>query len=287
VAVKILNKARIKQQGMEDKVHREINILQKCSYPHVVRLYEAIDGTSEIFLICEYASGGDLFDYMASKGRLAPGEARHFFQQLISGVEYCHAQRISHRDLNPENILMDATHQNMKIADFGLSNIMRDGEFLKTSCGSLNCAAPEVISNNLYVGSEVDVWSCGVILFALLCGTLPFDDNCLPILMKKIEHGMYTLPNHLSTLAKSLLSRMLEVDPMKRAGIPEIRRHPWFQQQLPPYLRLCAKELLDKPEQKAADEQLVEELINLPFGDAYANEIIASGDKPFAKPTLL
>jgi serine/threonine protein kinase len=125
-----------------------------------------------------------------SKGRLAPDEARHFFHQIISGVEYCHYHHIVHRDLKPENLLLDADN-NIKIADFGLSNVMRDGEFLRTSCGSPNYAAPEVISGHLYAGPEVDVWSCGVILYALLCGSLPFDDESIPNLFKKIKSGMY------------------------------------------------------------------------------------------------
>lgn len=154
--------------------------------------------------------------------QLAPEEARHFFHQIISGVEYCHFHRIVHRDLKPENLLLDADN-NVKIADFGLSNAMVDGEFLRTSCGSPNYAAPEVISGSLYAGPEVDVWSCGVILYALLCGSLPFDDESIPNLFKKIRGGMYSLPSHLSEMARDLIPRMLVVDPMKRITIPDIR----------------------------------------------------------------
>lgn len=156
--------------------------------------------------------------------------------QIISGVEYCHYNHIVHRDLKPENLLLDADN-NIKIADFGLSNVMRDGEFLRTSCGSPNYAAPEVISGHLYAGPEVDVWSCGVILYALLCGSLPFDDESIPNLFKKIKSGMYSLPSHLSQLARDLIPRMLVVDPMKRITVPEVRLHAWFRQKLPPYLR--------------------------------------------------
>lgn len=127
-----------------------------------------------------------------------------------------------HRDLKPENLLLDADN-NVKIADFGLSNVMEDGDFLRTSCGSPNYAAPEVISGSLYAGPEVDVWSCGVILYALLCGSLPFDDESIPNLFKKIRGGMYSLPSHLSEMARDLIPRMLVVDPMKRITIPEIR----------------------------------------------------------------
>jgi serine/threonine protein kinase len=136
--------------------------------------------------VMEYVSEGELFDFIVEKGRLSEGDARRFFQQFISGVEYCHRHMVVHRDLKPENLLLDQDF-NLKIADFGLSNMMRDGYFLKTSCGSPNYAAPEVISGKLYAGPEVDVWSCGVILYALLCGSLPFDDENIPNLFKKIK----------------------------------------------------------------------------------------------------
>jgi 5'-AMP-activated protein kinase catalytic alpha subunit len=270
VAVKILNKAKIKQLAMEEKVQREINILHLCTHPHIIRLYEVIDTPTDIFLVSEYISGGELFDYIVSKGRLSADEARNFFHQIISGVEYCHFQKIVHRDLKPENLLLDAK-LNIKIADFGLSNLMRDGDFLRTSCGSPNYAAPEVISGHLYAGPEVDVWSCGVILYALLCGSLPFDDESIPNLFKKIKSGMYSLPTHLSQLAKNLIPRMLEVDPMKRITIPEIRLHPWFQHKLPPYLR-HPPELMEKQE-RVVDSEVIDEVMKLPFHKAYGSLI--------------
>uniref|UniRef100_A0A7S2WHL7 non-specific serine/threonine protein kinase n=1 Tax=Eucampia antarctica TaxID=49252 RepID=A0A7S2WHL7_9STRA len=268
VAVKILNKAKIKQLGMEEKVQREINILHLCTHPHIIRLYEVIDTPTDIFLVNEYVSGGELFDYIVSKGRLSADEARNFFHQIVSGVEYCHFQKIVHRDLKPENLLLDS-NLNIKIADFGLSNLMRDGDFLRTSCGSPNYAAPEVISGHLYAGPEVDVWSCGVILYALLCGSLPFDDESIPNLFKKIKSGMYSLPSHLSQLARNLIPRMLEVDPMKRITIPEMRLHPWFQHKLPPYLR-HPPELIEKQE-RVVDPQVIDEVMKLPFHKAYGH----------------
>ncbi|EQC38348.1 CAMK/CAMKL/AMPK protein kinase [Saprolegnia diclina VS20] len=236
VAIKILNRNKIRSLEMGEKVRREISLLRKMQHPHIIRLYEVIDTPTDIFMVLEYVAGGELFDYIVSKGRLSPDEARHFFHQIVSGVEYCHFHRVVHRDLKPENLLLDADN-NVKIADFGLSNIMKDGDFLRTSCGSPNYAAPEVISGNLYAGPEVDVWSCGVILYALLCGALPFDDESIPNLFKKIRGGMYSLPSHLSEHARDLIPRMLVVDPMKRITIPEIRQHPWFQTNLPPYLQ--------------------------------------------------
>jgi serine/threonine protein kinase len=235
VAIKILNRSKIRSLDMEQKVRREIKILRLFDHPHIIRLYEVIDTPTDIFVIMEYVSGGELFDYIVMKGRLAEAEARRFFQQILTGIEYCHHHMVVHRDLKPENLLLDADNS-VKIADFGLSNLMADGCFLKTSCGSPNYAAPEVICGDLYAGAEVDVWSCGVILYALMCGSLPFDDENIPNLFKKIKNGMYTLPGHLSKLSRDLIPRMLVVDPMKRITIAEIRQHPFFCTALPLYL---------------------------------------------------
>lgn len=235
VAVKILNRHKIRAQQMEEKLKREIKILKMCMHPHIIRLYEVIETSTDVFVITEYSSGGELFDYIVERGRLAEPEARRFFQQIISGVEYCHKHMIAHRDLKPENLLLDE-HSNVKIADFGLSNCMLDGCFLKTSCGSPNYAAPEVISGKLYAGPEVDIWSCGVIVYALLCGTLPFDDESIPYLFRKIKGGIYILPSYLSDTSRDIISKMLVTDPLRRINIDEIRRHPWFLQDLPRYL---------------------------------------------------
>ncbi|KAL3374915.1 hypothetical protein AABB24_006413 [Solanum stoloniferum] len=235
VAIKILNRRKMKTPDMEEKLRREIKICRLFVHPHVIRLYEVIETPTDIYVVMEYVKSGELFDYIVEKGRLQEDEARKIFQQIIAGVEYCHKNMVVHRDLKPENLLLDA-RRNVKIADFGLGNIMRDGHFLKTSCGSPNYAAPEVVSGKLYAGPEVDVWSCGVILYALLCGTLPFDDENIPNLFKKIKSGVYTLPSHLSPLARDLIPRMLIVDPMKRISVPDIRQHQWFKIHLPRYL---------------------------------------------------
>jgi len=210
----------------------------------------------------EFVSGGELFDYIVSRGRLAPDEARHFFHQIISGIEYCHYHKIVHRDLKPENLLLDADN-NIKIADFGLSNVAHDGDFLRTSCGSPNYAAPEVISGNLYAGTEVDVWSCGVILYALLCGTLPFDDESIPNLFKKIKSGMYSLPSHLSQSSRDLILRMLVPDPMKRITIQEVRQHQWFQHKLPAYLMLSPEAI--ESQERYVDDEIVAKVCQLPI----------------------
>mmetsp|Transcript_6744 Transcript_6744/g.18099 ORF Transcript_6744/g.18099 Transcript_6744/m.18099 type:complete len:464 (+) Transcript_6744:258-1649(+) len=253
VAVKILNRQKIKMLDMEEKVRREIRILKLFLHPHIIGLYEVIDTPSDVFVVTEYSSGGELFDYIVDRGRLTEDEARKFFQQIVSGVEYCHCHNVAHRDLKPENLLLDE-QGNVKIADFGLSNMMNDGFFLKTSCGSPNYAAPEVISGKLYAGPEVDVWSCGVILYALLCGTLPFDDENIPYLFKKIKGGLYTMPSYLSSSARDLISKLLVTDPLRRLTIDGIRKHPWFAVNLPVYL--ATKPKVFEPLRRI-DEQVV------------------------------
>jgi len=235
VAIKILNRNKIKSLDVVGKIRREIQNLKLFRHPHIIKLYQVINTPSDIFMVMEFVSGGELFDHIVKNGKLNENEARKFFQQIISGVAYCHRHMIVHRDLKPENLLLDE-HMNVKIADFGLSNMMKDGEFLRTSCGSPNYAAPEVVSGELYAGPEVDIWSCGVILYALLTGTLPFDDESVQFLFKKIRAGVYTTPDYLSRSVANLIEKMLTVDPLKRATIKEIREHDWFKINLPDYL---------------------------------------------------
>ncbi|KAH8379572.1 hypothetical protein KR009_005653 [Drosophila setifemur] len=235
VAVKILNRQKIKSLDVVGKIRREIQNLKLFRHPHIIKLYQVISTPSDIFMIMEYVSGGELFDYIVKQGKLQEHQARRFFQQIISGVDYCHRHMIVHRDLKPENLLLDH-NMHVKIADFGLSNMMLDGEFLRTSCGSPNYAAPEVISGKLYAGPEVDIWSCGVILYALLCGTLPFDDEHVPTLFRKIKSGIFPIPEYLNKQVVNLVCQMLQVDPLKRANIEEIKKHEWFQKDLPAYL---------------------------------------------------
>lgn len=235
VAVKILNREKVKNLDMLGKIKREIQILKLFQHPHIIKLYQVISSPTDIFLMMEYVPGGELFDYIIDHGKLEEKDGRKFFQQIISGVDYCHRHMVVHRDLKPENLLLDSK-DNVKIADFGLSNIMTDGTFLKTSCGSPNYAAPEVISGMLYAGPEVDIWSTGVILYVLLCGKLPFDDDYVPYLFKKIKGGIFSIPSHLSDGAKDILMAMLRVDPLERITIAGIRAHPWFDNNLPEYL---------------------------------------------------
>ena len=194
-------------------------------------------------MVLEYA-GGELFNYIVAHGKVTEATARRFFQQMICAVEYCHRHKIVHRDLKPENLLLD-DQLNVKIADFGLSNIMTDGNFLKTSCGSPNYAAPEVISGKLYAGPEVDVWSCGVILYVLLCGGLPFDDEYIPALFKKIAQGNYTIPSYVASGPANLIRRMLVVNAVHRITVQEIRQDPWFMKDLADYLQPPVEDFID------------------------------------------
>jgi carbon catabolite-derepressing protein kinase len=234
VALKIINRKTLAKLDMQGRVEREILYLRLLRHPHIIKLYDVIKLKDEIIMVIEYA-GKELFEYIVQRGKMPEGEARRFFQQIIAAVEYCHRHKIVHRDLKPENLLLD-DKLNVKIADFGLSNIMTDGNFLKTLCGLPNYAAPEVISGKLYAGPEVDVWLLGVILYVMLCGRLPFDDEFIPALFKKISNGVYTLPNYLSAGAKHLLTRMLVVNPLNRITIHEIMEDAWFKEGIEDYL---------------------------------------------------
>ncbi|CAK9326826.1 unnamed protein product [Citrullus colocynthis] len=262
VAIKILNHRKIAKMGLEQKVRREIKIMKLFKHPHIVQLYEVIETPTDTYVVMEYVKSGELFDYIVEKGRLKEDEARRIFQQIICGVEHCHRNMIVHRDLKPENVLLDSNF-NVKIADFGFSNVMYDGHFFKTSCGSPNYAAPEVISGKLYAGPEVDIWSCGVILYAILCGSLPFDNENIPILVQKIKNGVYKLPSYLSPEARNLISSLLVVDPLRRITIPQIRQHPWFQAHLPRYLAVNPISTMRQLEK--IDEDVLQKVVMMGF----------------------
>ncbi|TCD63348.1 ATP binding [Steccherinum ochraceum] len=234
VAMKFISKHVIAQTKTKSRVQREVEYMRTLRHAHIIKLYEVISTSSDIIIVLEYA-GGELFNYIVANGKMPESRARRFFQQLISGIEYSHRLKIVHRDLKPENVLLD-DDLNVKIADFGLSNKIADGDFLKTSCGSPNYAAPEVIRGGLYTGPEIDVWSCGVILYVMLCGRLPFEDDDVQTLFTKISQGVYHMPNYLSSDARNLITGMLAVDPVRRITIPEILKHPFFTTDLPRYL---------------------------------------------------
>ena len=227
VAIKMLEKAKIMDESDRERVSREIQILKVLRHPNVTQLYQIIEDETNLYLIMEYSEGGELFEHIVSEGRIKETEACRFFQQIIDGVEYIHSLNIVHRDLKPENLLLDEK-KNIKIVDFGLSNLYGEKEWLKTACGSPCYAAPEMIAGKKYKGLESDIWSAGVILFALICGYLPFDDSDTQMLYRKIMKGEYAIPSFVSTAGTDLIKRVLQTDPEKRFGLEEIKSHEWF-----------------------------------------------------------
>ncbi|KAI8086385.1 uncharacterized protein BX664DRAFT_282272 [Halteromyces radiatus] len=230
VAIKIISKAHLAANpAIEKAVRREIAIMKLIQHPNVMALIDVIDdpNSSDLNLILEYVQGGELFEYLVSKGRLSDSEARRHFQQIILGLDFCHHHLICHRDLKPENLLLDSTN-NIKIADFGMASLQPAGSMLETSCGSPHYASPEIVAGMPYNGSASDIWSCGVILYALLTGHLPFDDENIRQLLKKVKAGKYTMPDDISRNAQDLIRRILVVDPSKRLTMDQIMAHPWF-----------------------------------------------------------
>ncbi|GFG39377.1 hypothetical protein Cfor_03224, partial [Coptotermes formosanus] len=208
------------------QVEREIAIMKLIDHPHVLGLSDVYENKKYLYLVLEHVSGGELFDYLVKKGRLTPKEARRFFRQIISALDFCHSHSICHRDLKPENLLLDEKN-NIKIADFGMASLQPAGSMLETSCGSPHYACPEVIRGEKYDGRKADVWSCGVILYALLVGALPFDDDNLRQLLEKVKRGVFHIPHFVPPDCQNLLRGMIEVNPDKRLTLADINRHPW------------------------------------------------------------
>jgi len=260
VAIKIQNRVMLASSNMDKKIRREIRILKLFSHPNICRLFDVIYTDTHIFAVMEYIDGTELYNHIVECGKLTEPDARYVFQQIVCALEYCHHYRVVHRDLKPENILL-GPKLTVKLIDFGLANLMKDGTFLRTSCGSPNYAAPEVISGRLYAGPEIDVWSCGVVLYALLCGCLPFDEETIPLLFSKIKKGKYSVPPHVSPEAKDLLSRLLCVDPLSRITIPQLRDHPWFATSLPKYLTWRPDRLTEHT--KLLDHGVLQQVVRL------------------------
>ncbi|XP_058518346.1 serine/threonine-protein kinase BRSK2 isoform X8 [Ochotona princeps] len=226
VAVKIVNREKLSESVLM-KVEREIAILKLIEHPHVLKLHDVYENKKYLYLVLEHVSGGELFDYLVKKGRLTPKEARKFFRQIISALDFCHSHSICHRDLKPENLLLDEKN-NIRIADFGMASLQVGDSLLETSCGSPHYACPEVIRGEKYDGRKADVWSCGVILFALLVGALPFDDDNLRQLLEKVKRGVFHMPHFIPPDCQSLLRGMIEVDAARRLTLEHIQKHTWY-----------------------------------------------------------
>ncbi|XXG52705.1 hypothetical protein AAC387_Pa03g0962 [Persea americana] len=230
VALKILDKEKVLKHKMVEQIKREIAIMKLIKHPNVVRLYEVMGSRTKIFIVLEFVTGGELFDKIVNHGQMREDEARRYLQQLINAVDYCHSRGVYHRDLKPENLLLDA-NGNLKVSDFGLSALSQqvgDDGLLHTTCGTPNYVAPEVLNDRGYDGATADLWSCGVILFVLLAGYLPFDDSNLLTLYKKISTAEFSCPSWFSLGAMKLITRILDPNPMTRITIPEILEDEWF-----------------------------------------------------------
>ena len=267
VAIKILNKEKIKENEDFERVKREIKILSKLDHPNIIKTYKITESPKNYYIIMEYCNGGELFNYIVDKEKLEENEASMFFYQLINALDYIHSLGIVHRDLKPENLLL-LDNKLIKIIDFGLSNFFSGEKELETPCGSPSYAPPEIIKGEKYNGFYIDIWASGIILFAMLCGYLPFDDDeeeeeddedeyeyegndseedninhksrkdnnsdnsddseNNEILFQKILEGKLEYPSHLSKIAIDLMKKILVVDPQKRIQIKDIKKHKFY-----------------------------------------------------------
>ncbi|PKA46861.1 CBL-interacting protein kinase 5 [Apostasia shenzhenica] len=229
VAIKVIDKEKVLRVGMTDQIKREISVMRLVRHPNVVQLHEVMASKTKIYFAMEFVKGGELFNKIA-RGRLKEDAARRYFQQLIGAVDFCHSRGIYHRDLKPENLLLDEQGI-LKVTDFGLSALAetqrRDG-LLHTTCGTPAYVAPEVISKRGYDGAKADIWSCGVILFVLLAGFLPFHDSNLMEMYRKICRGEFRCPNWFPSDARKLLASVLDPNPSTRIAMTKIVESPWF-----------------------------------------------------------
>ncbi|XVE97344.1 hypothetical protein REPUB_Repub03eG0011500 [Reevesia pubescens] len=229
VAIKVISKDQVKKKGMMEQIKREISVMKLVRHPNIVEFKEVMATKTKIFFVMEYVRGGELFAKVA-KGKLTEDVARKYFQQLISAVDFCHSRGVSHRDLKPENLLLDE-NEDLKISDFGLSALpeqLRNDGLLHTQCGTPAYVAPEVLRKKGYDGSKADIWSCGVILYVLLAGFLPFQDENVMKMYRKVFKAEFEFPPWFSTESKRLISKLLVADPERRITIPAIMRVPWF-----------------------------------------------------------
>ncbi|XP_014667730.1 PREDICTED: serine/threonine-protein kinase MARK2-like [Priapulus caudatus] len=234
--------------------------MKMLDHPNIVKLFQVIETEKTLYLVMEYASGGEVFDYLVAHGRMKEKEARAKFRQILSAVQYCHQKNVIHRDLKAENLLLDSD-MNIKIADFGFSNEFKEGTKLDTFCGSPPYAAPELFQGKKYDGPEVDVWSLGVILYTLVSGSLPFDGQNLKELRERVLRGKYRIPFYMSTDCENLLKRLLVLNPAKRTTLENIMRDKWMNigyedEELRPY---------QEPAQDFADQRRIELQISMGY----------------------
>ncbi|XP_066474907.1 serine/threonine-protein kinase MARK1 isoform X3 [Tiliqua scincoides] len=259
VAVKIIDKTQLNPTSLQ-KLFREVRIMKILNHPNIVKLFEVIETEKTLYLVMEYASGGEVFDYLVAHGRMKEKEARAKFRQIVSAVQYCHQKCIVHRDLKAENLLLDGD-MNIKIADFGFSNEFTIGNKLDTFCGSPPYAAPELFQGKKYDGPEVDVWSLGVILYTLVSGSLPFDGQNLKELRERVLRGKYRIPFYMSTDCENLLKKLLVLNPIKRGSLEQIMKDRWMnvgheEEELKPYT---------EPEPDFNDTKIIDIMVTMGF----------------------
>ncbi|XP_077089457.1 serine/threonine-protein kinase MARK2 isoform X27 [Siphateles boraxobius] len=283
VAVKIIDKTQLNSSSLQ-KLFREVRIMKVLNHPNIVKLFEVIETEKTLYLVMEYASGGEVFDYLVAHGRMKEKEARAKFRQIVSAVQYCHQKCIVHRDLKAENLLLDAD-MNIKIADFGFSNEFTLGNKLDTFCGSPPYAAPELFQGKKYDGPEVDVWSLGVILYTLVSGSLPFDGQNLKELRERVLRGKYRIPFYMSTDCENLLKKFLILNPTKRGSLEQqIMKDRWMNvghedEEMKPYIEPQP----DYKDPKRTDimlrmgytlEEIQDSLINQKYNDVMATYLL-------------
>ncbi|XP_057534040.1 CBL-interacting protein kinase 2-like [Amaranthus tricolor] len=235
VAIKVIDKEKVLRVGLMDQIKREISVMGMVRHPNIIHLHEVMASKTKIYFVMEHAKGGELFDKL-TKGRLKEDVAQKYFRQLINAVDFCHSRGVYHRDLKPENLLLDE-NENLKVSDFGLSALAdsnRQDGLLHTTCGTPAYVAPEVINRKGYDGAKADVWSCGVVLFVLLAGYLPFHDSNLMEMYRKIGKAEYKFPSWFPKDARRLIGKILDPNPDTRITIAKIKESSWFRKDLSP-----------------------------------------------------
>ncbi|VDN06706.1 unnamed protein product [Thelazia callipaeda] len=263
IAVKLIKKSAIENKQDLARIRREIRIMSALKHPNIIQIFEVFENRDKIILVMEYASGGELYDYVSTYGSLPEPEARRIFRQITSAVLYCHKHKVAHRDLKLENILLDVDN-NAKIADFGLSNYFSDKNLLNTFCGSPLYASPEIINGTPYRGPEVDCWSLGILLYTLVYGSMPFDGRDFNRMVRQIKRGAYFEPDTPST-ASMLIRNMLRVNPERRADIDEIASHWWLNldENMPIIQELPENQIIDHtPLTERAETMVVQDLVD-------------------------
>mmetsp|Transcript_11396 Transcript_11396/g.16873 ORF Transcript_11396/g.16873 Transcript_11396/m.16873 type:complete len:498 (+) Transcript_11396:639-2132(+) len=267
VAIKIIKKANlIGKESMKKKVEREITIMRLLNHENLVKFYEVLQNAQYLFIVQEFVPNGELYEYIVKNGALSPQRAFMYFKQILAGVSYLHEHKFCHRDLKLENILM-RDDDRIVIADFGMANIMSNEQQVITACGSPHYTAPEVVQGKSYDGTKADVWSCGVILYVLMAGYLPFEGNGASVVLSKVKSGVFTMPDFFDNDLKDLISKMLNMKPKKRIAIKAIQSHPWYQKHLTEAVTQPEDTNTSSDSIKDIQEDIVEQIMEMGWKD--------------------